>query len=343
MTVKFVPGLQLSHAFYDHILAPLLRGVPHGAALIGPGSEVLAFDTERSADHDWGPRALIFVECGQKDEVRERLLAGLPARFRGYPTSFGSDRNPVQPGVRVEEFTGWAREHLGFDPLGEITLLDWLGTPTQLLAEFTGGAVFHDGLGVLAQARTRLRWYPDDVWRYVLACQWTRISQEEPFPGRCAEVGDGIGSSLVTGRLVRDLMRLTLLMRRRYPPYSKWLGSAFARLSGTAELRDTLAAALAAPTWPEREDQLCRAYQLTAALHNRLMLTVPIDPGVRTFHDRPFRVLGAGRFADALMAVVRDPRIRALAPVGAVDQFADSADLLSRPAHARDAARAVHC
>ncbi|MBO3749731.1 DUF4037 domain-containing protein [Streptosporangiaceae bacterium NEAU-GS5] len=343
MTARFVPGLQLSAAFYEKVMAPALRGVPHSSALIGPGSEVLSFDTERSADHDWGPRALVFVDGEAVDEARERLLARLPATFRGFPTSFGSDRNPVQPGVRVEEFTGWACGRLGFDPLGDITLLDWLGTPTQLLAEFTGGAVFHDGLGVLAGARTRLRWYPDDVWRYVLACQWTRIGQEEPFPGRCAEVGDGIGSALVTARLVRDLMRLTLLMRRRYPPYSKWLGSAFARLSGTAELRDTLAAALAAPTWPQREDQLCRAYQATAALHNRLMLTVPMDPGVRAFHGRPFRVLDAGRFATALMDGVRDPRIRALTPVGAVDQFADSTDLLSHPQHARGAARAVHC
>jgi hypothetical protein len=38
--------------------------------------------------------------------------------------------------------------------------------------------------------RGRLAWYPDDVWRHVLACQWKRISQEEAFVGRCGEVGD---------------------------------------------------------------------------------------------------------------------------------------------------------
>ncbi|HWD74857.1 MAG TPA: DUF4037 domain-containing protein, partial [Solirubrobacteraceae bacterium] len=47
--------------------------------------------------------------------------------------------------------------------------------------------------------------------------------------GRCAEAGDELGSAVVTARLARDLMRLCLLMRRRYPPYSKWLGTAFAR------------------------------------------------------------------------------------------------------------------
>jgi hypothetical protein len=70
-------------------------------------------------------------------------------------------------------------DNLGFDPRAEITNIDWLSTPTQTLAEVTAGAVFHDGLDELAPARSRLTWYPDQVWRYVLACQWQRVSQEE--------------------------------------------------------------------------------------------------------------------------------------------------------------------
>ena len=62
------------------------------------------------------------------------------------------------------------------------------------------------------------------MWRYVLACQWKRISQEEAFVGRCGEVGDELGSAVVAARLIRDVMRLVLLIERRYPPYSKWLG-----------------------------------------------------------------------------------------------------------------------
>ena len=48
-------------------------------------------------------------------------------------------------------------------------------------------------------------------------------------------------------------MRLWLLMNHRYPPYSKWLGSAFARVPGSAGLGASLAAALAATEWPARE------------------------------------------------------------------------------------------
>ncbi|MGD6748549.1 DUF4037 domain-containing protein [Streptomyces sp. BH105] len=59
------------------------------------------------------------------------------------------------------------------------------------------------------------------MWRHLLACQWQRISQEEAFVGRCAESGDDLGSALVAGRLVRDLMRLCLLPDRRCAPYGK--------------------------------------------------------------------------------------------------------------------------
>jgi hypothetical protein len=191
--------------------------------------------------------------------------------------------------------------------------------------------VFHDGLGVLTTARANLAWYPDNVWRYILACQWTRIAQEEAFVGRTAEVGDELGAGIVTARLARDLVRLWLLMDRRYPPYSKWLGTAL----GSAGLRDPLTAAIGAHDPGVREESLCRAYALAAERHNDLGLTPPLDPAPRGFHDRPYRVIGADRFADALLATVTDPAVRALPRIGAVDQFVDSTDVLSCPHHAR--------
>lgn len=217
---------------------------------------------------------------------------------------------------------------LGFDPRCSLTTFDWLATPTQRLAEITGGEVFHDGLGALNQVRTRLRWYPPDLWLYVLACQWQRIGQEEPFVGRCGEVGDTIGSAVVAARLVRDLMRLCLLMERRYPPYRKWLGTAFSRLRAALVLTPMLAGSLAATSWRECERHLCEAYEAAAALHNQLGLTASVDPRVRGFHDRPFRVLGAERFTAALLERISDPRIRRLPLNGAIDQFMDNTDAL---------------
>jgi hypothetical protein len=222
-----------------------------------------------------------------------------------------------------------------------MTAFDWLATPTQLLAEVTAGAVFHDGLAELVPLRARLAWYPADIWRYVLACQWERIAQEEAFVGRCGEVGDELGSAIIAARLIRDTMRLCLLMHRRYPPYSKWLGSAFGRLPVTAHLSSALASAAWSTTWHEREHHLVRVYRAIATQHNDLRLTDPLDPVTGPYHDRPFQVLHAGRFAAALRAGIDDPGVRSLPPIGAIDQFVDNTDLLGDRDRVRATARAA--
>jgi Domain of unknown function (DUF4037) len=359
MPPRFVAGLGLSRDFYWQAVRPVLDAtlpdLPHAAALIGPGSEILGFDTERSTDHDWGPRVLLFLRPDDYIELGEwldgQLARRLPPDFAGYPTNFAPPgartqtmapaSGPVRHRVLVTDPGSWLRGALGFHPAEGVGLLDWLATPTQRLAEVTGGAVFHDGPGELTAARERLAWYPDQVWRYVLAAQWQRIGQEEAFVGRCAEVGDEIGAAVVTARLVRDLVRLHLLMARRYPPYAKWLGSALRSLPGSGVATGPLTGALGS-VGPAREEHLARSYELTARRHNALGLTDPVDPSTRKFFERPFRVLGADRLAAALLAGITDPEIARLAPVGAVDQFADSTDLLGDMPRCRAAAAAVH-
>lgn len=362
MTDRFLPGLDLSRRFYAEAVRPLLRlhlpDSAHSAARLGGGSEVLGLDTPRSADHEWGPRLEVFLEPGAAREHGTRLtrvLADeLPKRFLGHPTHFASfpdepdtgvmadTDGPVSHRVTVTSVGAWFHGQLGFDPLDGVTTLDWLATPTQRLAEQTAGAVFHDGLGRLAGARRRLAWYPDDVWRYALAAQWQRIAQEEAFVGRTGEVGDEAGSAVVAARLVRDLMRLAFLLERVWAPYSKWLGSAFARLVLAGTLGRPLRDALAARSWKARERALSAAYETAADAQNRLGLCEPVDPSVRRFFGRPFLVLDAGRLAAALRRGIGDPALRARPLVGAVDQFVDSTDVLSHPARFRAAARAVH-
>jgi hypothetical protein len=321
---------------------------------------VLGFDTGRSTDHDWGPRLLLLLEdedAGRLAEDVDEVLAGrLPDSFGGYPVRFDVTRDPgggARHRVEVQGLGGWLTRQLGFDPRGGVTVPDWLGTPWQRLAEVTGGAVFEDQTGEVTRVRTALSWYPRDVWCYVLACQWSRIAAEEAFPGRCAEAGDELGSAVVTARLARDLMGLWLLMNRRYPPYSKWLGRAFALVPGglgpgglgpggepgglgsTGELRAELGAALAASGWPARERHLSRAFVIAAEAHNRLGLTAPLDPATRPYYTRPYQVLDAGRFAGALTRVITDPVVLARPPIGAASQFLDSTPALGEPRYPR--------
>ncbi|MFF9347409.1 DUF4037 domain-containing protein [Streptomyces sp. NPDC014734] len=356
----FLPGLELCRRFYAEAVRPVLEeavpGLVHSAARIGSGSEVLGYDTARSTDHEWGPRVQVFLS--PRDVARHGAAIGallserLPKTVCGYPTHFAATGEagigvmratdgPVHHRVEITDPATWFVARLGFDPGEGVTTDDWLSAPTQRLAEVTAGAVLHDGLGRLGPARTALDWYPHDLWLHLLARQWRRISQEEAFVGRCGETGDELGSAVVAARLVRDLMRLCLLMDRRYPPYGKWLGSAFARTSEAASLTPHLTAALAATDWRTREAHLCRAYETVAALHNRLALTDPVDPATRPYHSRPFRVLHAERFTAALAARITDPAVRALPPSGAVDQFVDSTDVLGRAESARAVTRAA--
>lgn len=65
------------------------------------------------------------------------------------------------------------------------------------------------------------RRYPHDVWLHATAVLWQRVGTEEHLCGRTGLVGDELGSMLIAGRLVRDLMRLAFFMEREYPPYPK--------------------------------------------------------------------------------------------------------------------------
>ena len=352
----FIPGLDLSSAFYTEIVAPILAeaypGLRYSAALIGYGSEVLGYDTARSTDHEWGPRMLLLVSdddyAAHAEAIHALLGQRLPPTFRGFSTHFGTPgpdgvqqpsqytSGPINHKIPVYPLRGLLAQWLGADPLEELTALDWLLMPQQKLLEVTAGRVFHDGLGELEPARAKLAYYPPDVWRYLLAAQWTRISQQEAFVGRAGEVGDELGSALVAAALVRDLMGLCFLLERRYAPYSKWFGTAFAELTCAPRLIPLFQQALRAVSWQERDAALAPAYELVAGLHNELGITEQIDPRVRFYHGgRPFQVIHGERFADAIVATIQDPQVRAIVDraglIGSVDQVSDNVDVVSNP------------
>jgi hypothetical protein len=130
-------------------------------------------------------------------------------------------------------------------------------------------------------------------------------------------------------------MRLCFLMERRYAPYSKWFGTAFSRLDTGPHLGPLLRRVLVAATWEEREESLGVAYQFVAERHNALGITPPLDPWVSPYHGRPFRVIHADRFVEAIDRAIADPAVRAIVDrvgwIGATDQFGDAVDLLDPP------------
>lgn len=124
-------------------------------------------------------------------------------------------------------------------------------------------------------------------------------------------------------------MRLGFLLERRYAPYSKWLGSAFARLDCANEVGPALAQMLSADDFEARESGWVEAIEALARRHNALGLTAHLEPTARAFYSRPYCVIGAGRFAAACIESVTDPWLRDLPRVGGIGQFVDSTDVLS--------------
>ena len=350
--IDFIPGLELARRFYWEAVRPILdadfSGLRHSAALIGPGSEVLGFDTPMSTDHHWGPRAMLFLtEEGYErchKTIRETFRWRLPHRFLGYPTNFAQPR-PEDPGVRllratesgpiehrVEIFTiaGYTHDYLSCDLAEPLPSADWLSLEPQRLRTFAGGTVFHDDLG-LVDVRARFAYYPHDVWLYLLASGWQRIGQEEHLMGRAGHAGDELGSALIAARLVRDVMMLCFLMERQYAPYPKWFGTAFMRLHAGPELGSVLQEALRADTWQRRGEHLAAAYEYLAAKHNSLGITEPLPAVCSPFWDRPFQVIHGDRFCQAILARITGPdvqRLAARAPTGGIDQISDNTDIL---------------
>jgi hypothetical protein len=350
---EFIPGLELSGRFFAELVQPVLAteypSLRYDAAVIGSGSEVRGFDTPLSRDHHWGPRVTLFVSAADRqrytDEINELFRQRLPYEFLGYPTGF--EEIPDEPGIlrfaprtsglvnhriEVTTVTQFARKYLALDwhPDTTIEPADWLTIPQQKLRSLVSGTVYHTGLGEITALRAAFAWYPRDVWVYLLAAGWMRISQEEPFVGRTGEVGDEIGSRLIAARLVRDLMQLCFLMEHQYAPYSKWFGTAFAQLQCSAQLTPLFDSVLAATDWHSREAHLSAAYRIVAGMHNTLEITDPLPVEVSSFHNRPYQVIHGERFAEALVAKIGDPLLRQLGTdrrIGSIDQFSDSTDL----------------
>ncbi|WP_433293261.1 DUF4037 domain-containing protein [Actinoplanes sp. CA-030573] len=306
-----VNGIEISRRHYLAEVAPGLAGVPHAAALLGPGSEILGYDDEVSPDHDFGPRVQVF-----------------------YP-----DHDTVG-----EFFSGW----LGFDPAEGVSVADWLLTPTQIFASLTRGAVFHDPSGELGARRAAISFYPDDIWRYALAAAWRKVGQEESFVARTGSTGDDLGSRVLAARLVRELIRIAFLVERCWAPYGKWLGRAFGELKVAGRLSPLLSSALSATSWRSREEALVAAASLLGSATNDLGLGEALDPSPRQFYTRDIRVVGADRWTCALTAAITDPDLRALLDrlgtrlaipkiPGTIDQVVDNTDILGDVARCRAA------
>jgi hypothetical protein len=348
----FMPALELNRRFYTEQVRPALDlyfpNLPHAAALIGYGSEVLGFDTEMSMDHNWFPRVFLFLrseDVGLIFPIKEMLSRELPHEFLGFPVDSipapddpgthlmqRKSEGPVNHQVLPTTLREFALENLAWDSSSPLSPVDWLTFPSQVLRAMTAGAVYFDNVGELSRFRENLAWYPHDVWLYLMASTWDRIGQEEHLMPRAGFAGDELGSALIGSRLVRDIMALCFLMEKQYAPYPKWFGSGFKLLACAEELTPILWLVQQAGTWVLREKALNRACEMLVRMHNTLGITDKLPDRVSPFHGRPFNVIHGDIIAAAISQCITDPEVRRIAEkglIGGLDQFSDNSTLRS--------------
>ena len=348
---KFIPGKELSRLLHEEVIQQIMAAhyprLTYSSARWGYGSEVLDFDTPMSRDHDWGVRLQIFLDDKDmhlKQELWDTLAHHLPKTFYGYSTHWGQD-NPNDPGVRHREFKeegpvdhrveinspnhflGW---YLPADVFGEMTAQDWLVLPAQKLRSIVCGATFHDGLNTLLPMQKKLRWYPDEVWHYILASGFARIGQEEHLMGRAGHVGDELGSAQLGAHLTRTIMLIAFWMEKQYAPYHKWFGTGFKRLDIADELLPVLHTIRLANTWQEREVGLMQAYVILMKKFNTLKLVDPVKEETHDFFGRPFMVSYSGEAQEKLTALFADKPLANFPPIGPIDLVTSSTDVLEK-------------
>ncbi len=326
-------GLELARALYAEVVGPALA-VPHTGCLIGEGSDVFGYDTERSADHEWGPRVQIFVEREKVDSTRALIETTLPENFHGFPTRwFSLALGQVTHHVEVDTAEDWLSQHLPTLPPNP-DLAVWLAAPQQHLLQLTAGQVFRDDFGLLTRVRRTYQWYPEDVWRWMIASQWHLIGNTEPLLGRTIETGDQRGARLLTARLCQLSMEMAYLQHRRYQPYAKWFGQGFAALPVSVSLDPLLDDALTELPSLGPDGPLQQVLLQLAGTHNELHISEPVEPVIGDFavgvNDavRPFPVLNTAAFIGATVDSIVDVGVRNLPRVGALDQLTHGDDQL---------------
>jgi hypothetical protein len=325
-------GVDLARRYYTDCVGPILAErfprLPYASGRVGSGSDVLGFDDDTSQDHDWGLRLSVFVPADTVDEVDRELERQLPETYGGLPTRFAfTGQTQRRHHVDVTSAAEFLDARLGFDPRSDPSVENWLSLTGQAALEVIAGPVFVDTDGALTDARRALTWYPDDIWRYILACDWIRLAQELPLMSRAADVGDEAGSRIIAARLTQITMHLAFMLERRWPPYAKWFGTSFTGLAHAKGVGEFLHETLEADDDADRQTGLARALQSLLREQNALGLTT-VTQAIVPFWDRP-HIHPDPSIVDQLLAGITHAEVRALPRGrGSAEQRTDNVDIL---------------
>jgi hypothetical protein len=329
--MRFVKGRILSGQFYSDAIRPLLANIPHDACLVGEGSDVLGYDQPVSMDHDWGPRLTLFMaDESEAAAIRGKIIANLPESFQGFPLR----RDENASNIVVTTVPKWLRENLSIADIDALKISNWLSFPQQHLLQFTGGTSFADLLGHYMHAKKILSWYPNDVWRWMMASQWYLIWSTERLIFRTEEAGDSFGSQLIVHKLIRLIVEMCFLQHRQYKPYDKWLGTAFQKIDIDRSFEKTILEAVSCQNVKHQIELLQKMLFQLGNTHNALHLAKAVDPKTVNYEVgvnnavRPYLIFNSSEYKDACIAGIQNPSLKKLVYTGAIDQMTNVSDAM---------------
>ena len=341
--LKFIKGKELCRNFFTEIAKPILDrqfpGLVYSAGLLGYGSDVLGYDDPVSTDHMWGSRFYLFLkeeDQALKPQLLEAFSSHFPETYQGYHVNF-SPPDPNDGGVRhatpsldgkvnpliflytIEEYLDF---YLGTHQLDNLSDIEWLSFSEHRLLALAVGEFYVDMLH-LADTLSPISYYPQNVWLYLIASNWSLIAEEQAFVKRCASTGDETGSILVCARIAERLMRLAFLYCKQYAPSSKWFGTAFQRLPIQQTIKDAIYKAVSAPSISQREEQIVLAQQLMAQLHNSLSVTEPVPDKIESYFGRDIQVIHPDRIAAIVASHLKDTPLAHAPLIGTLSEVAN--------------------
>jgi hypothetical protein len=254
--VYAVKGLELHRAFFEECALPILRDeFPEELPVlaigsVGFGSERWRADDELSRDHCWEPGFHLFsAELDKRvlSTIEDSLYEKLPWEFRGHKRSGTPHSVSAIRSWTVDEFFA-SMTSFTHPPADDLL---WLRIPEEALFHATNGEVFYDPSGDLTRRRDAFSHYPENVWRFKLACRAYRADVRRYELERALTHGEPTAAEFLLADGLREVMRFTFLVNRQHAPYDRWLPWAFRRLEVLSpDIEPLVVRIYEGPGWP---------------------------------------------------------------------------------------------
>lgn len=236
-------GAELCRRYFEAFGRPMLKKNFSGyldkiaCGLAGEGSECLGFDDDLSADHDFGPAFVIWVD----DETYEKIGAKLQAAYDLLPKTYMGMKRLITPHgtgrtgvIRISDFLC---KFTGCDRVPE-SLEEWLCTDDSLLACAVNGEVYMDYSGEFEDIRRRIRTgQPEAVRLKKLAQQLALAGQSGQYNyPRAIKRGDSGAAFVALSDFMQSAARAAHILCKKFAPYSKWLFKSTGQLPRLREI-----------------------------------------------------------------------------------------------------------